>query len=84
MICSRLKNRHIFDKCMNFIENLCCELSVEFVISGKSEVSNFHGLIIIHKDVLRFYVTMNYIVNVKVINSLEQLKVRKHTLVMVG
>lgn len=69
---------------MNFIENLCCELSVESVISGKSEVSNFHGLIIINKDVLRFYVTMNYIVNVKVINSLEQLKVRKHKLVMVG
>lgn len=84
MICFRLKNRNIFDKCMNFIENLCCELSVESVISGKSEVSNFHGLIIINKDVLRFYVTMNYIVNVKVINSLEQLKVRKHKLVMVG
>ena len=44
------------------LKNLRSERRVKPIVSRKSEIRNFQGLILVHKDILRFYVAVDYIV----------------------
>lgn len=50
-----------FSGCIN-LKNLCSERRVKPIVSRKSEIRNFQGLILVHEDILRFYIAVDYIV----------------------